>query len=81
MQNRFNLCALPCPVRGQPFPLNKSPDNTKLLYTSGHSVVIRELDSPQYADIYTQVSGARKIKGLLMQILEGKKGYSGHIGM
>ena len=55
MNSRFQLCALPRTVRGQPFPLNHSPDNTKLLYTQGHSVIIREFAAPQYADIYTQV--------------------------
>ncbi len=54
MNNRFTLSVLPRTERGASLILSASPDNTKLVYCHGHSVVMRDLDSPQYADVYTQ---------------------------
>ena len=54
MNNRFVLSVLPRTQRGTPLVLDSSPDGKNLIYAHGHSVVIRELDSPQYADVYTQ---------------------------
>ncbi len=54
MNNRFTLASLPRTQRGQPLVLGASPDGSKFIYCHGHSVIIRELDSPQYADVYTQ---------------------------
>ena len=56
MNNRFTLAVLPRTERGQPIVLSASPDGSKFLYTHGHSVIIREFDSPQYSDVYTQHS-------------------------
>ena len=54
MNNRFILSVLPRTQRGTPLVLSGSPDGTKFVYCHGHSVIIRELDSPQYSDVYTQ---------------------------
>ena len=56
MNGRFSLCVLPRTQRGSSLPLDASPDGKKFVYCHGHSVIIRDLDSPQYADIYTQHS-------------------------
>jgi len=54
MNNRLTLAVLPRTQRGTPIVLDASPDGQNFLYCHGHSVVIRSLDSPQVADIYTQ---------------------------
>lgn len=54
MNSRFSLAVLPRTERGRPLVLSASPDGNKIVYCHGHSVIIREVDSPQYADIYTQ---------------------------
>ncbi len=54
MNNRFTLAVLPRTQRGSGLVLDAHPDGSKFIYCHGHSVVIREFDSPQYADVYTQ---------------------------
>jgi len=54
--NRFTLAALPRTERGQPIVLGSDPKGENFLYCHGNSVIIRNLDSPQYADVYTQHS-------------------------
>ena len=54
MNNRFTLAVLPRTQRGSGLVLHSSPDGARFVYCHGHSVVIREFDSPQYADVYTQ---------------------------
>jgi len=54
--NRFTFAALPRTERGQPIVLGEDPKGENFLYCNGNSVIIRNLDSPQYADVYTQHS-------------------------
>jgi len=53
---RFNLACLPRTERGQPIVLGADPKGENFLYCHGNSVIIRNLDSPQYSDVYTQHS-------------------------
>ncbi|XP_023329890.1 actin-interacting protein 1 [Eurytemora carolleeae] len=54
--NRFTFACLPRTERGQPIVLGEDPKGENFLYCHGNSVVIRNLDSPQYSEIYTQHS-------------------------
>lgn len=54
--NRFTFACLPRTERGQPIVLGQDPQGENILYCHGNSVILRNLDSPQYADIYTQHS-------------------------
>ncbi len=54
MNNRFTLSVLPRTQRGSGLTLDAHPDGSRFVYCHGHSVVIREFDAPQCADVYTQ---------------------------
>jgi WD40 repeat protein len=54
--NRFTFACLPRTERGQPIVLGSDPKGETFLYCHGNSVVIRNLDSPQYSEVYTQHS-------------------------
>ena len=54
--NRFTFASLPRTERGQPIVLGADPKGENFLYCHGNSVIIRNLDSPQMADVYTQHS-------------------------
>lgn len=54
--NRFTFASLPRTERGQPIVLGIDPKGENVVYCHGNSVVIRNLDKPQHADIYTQHS-------------------------
>jgi len=54
--NRFTFACLPRTERGQPIVLGSDPKGENFLYCHGNSVVTRNLDSPQYSEIYTQHS-------------------------
>jgi len=54
--NRFTFACLPRTERGQPIVLGEDPQGENFLYCHGNSVIIRNLDSPQYSDTYTQHS-------------------------
>jgi WD40 repeat protein len=53
---RFNLACLPRTERGQPIVLGQDPKGENFLYCNGNSVIIRNLDSPQYSEVYTEHS-------------------------
>jgi len=54
--NRFTFACLPRTERGQPIVMGADPKGENFLYCHGNSVIIRNLDSPQNADVYTQHS-------------------------
>jgi len=54
--NRFTFACLPRTERGQPIVIGPDPKGETFLYCNGNSVVTRNLDSPQYSEIYTQHS-------------------------
>ena len=56
ISNRFTFSSLPRTERGQPIVMDKDPKGETFLYCHGNSVIIRNLASPQMADIYTQHS-------------------------
>ena len=56
ISNRFTFSTLPRTERGQPIVMDKDPKGETFLYCHGNSVIIRNLASPQMADIYTQHS-------------------------
>ncbi|KAK7076863.1 WD repeat-containing protein 1 [Halocaridina rubra] len=47
---------LPRTQRGQPIVLNVDPKGKKLLYANNNSVIIRDIDNPAIADVYTEHS-------------------------
>jgi len=54
--NRYTFASLPRTERGQPIVMGADPKGENFLYCHGNSVIIRNLDSPQIADVYTQHS-------------------------
>jgi len=54
--NRYTFASLPRTERGQPIVMGTDPKGENFLYCHGNSVIIRNLDSPQIADVYTQHS-------------------------
>lgn len=55
-KNRLTLAALPRTERGRPLVLGADPKGVSVLYANGNSVIIRNLEDPAVADIYTQHS-------------------------
>ena len=51
-------CVAPLPPaeRGKPFILSNDPKGKNFLYCTGNSVVIRDINNPSIADIYTEHS-------------------------
>ncbi|KAF4518341.1 hypothetical protein B566_EDAN007068 [Ephemera danica] len=56
--NKYIYATLPKTNRGQPIVLGGDPKGKNFLYTNGNSVIIRNIDNPAIADIYTEHSCA-----------------------
>ncbi|ELU05562.1 hypothetical protein CAPTEDRAFT_103538, partial [Capitella teleta] len=46
--------SLPRTKRGMPIVLGGDPKGKNVLYTNGNSVIIRSVENPSEADVYTQ---------------------------
>ncbi|XP_066589608.1 actin-interacting protein 1 [Prorops nasuta] len=57
-ENKYIFATLPRTQRGQPLVLGGDPKGKNFLYTNGNSVIIRNIDNPAIADIYTEHSCA-----------------------
>ncbi|XP_005187228.1 actin-interacting protein 1 [Musca domestica] len=57
-ENKFIYATLPRTQRGQPIVLGSDPKGKNFLYTNGNSVIIRNIDNPAIADVYTEHSCA-----------------------
>ncbi|KAF7399513.1 hypothetical protein HZH68_008105 [Vespula germanica] len=55
-ETKYIFAALPKTQRGQPLVLGGDPKGKNFLYTNGNSVIIRNIDNPAIADIYTEHS-------------------------
>ncbi|KAK0081464.1 hypothetical protein PV325_012129 [Microctonus aethiopoides] len=55
-ETRYIFAALPRTQRGSPLVLGEDPKGKNFLYTNGNSVIIRNIDNPAIADIYTEHS-------------------------
>ncbi|KAL5016920.1 hypothetical protein ScPMuIL_006509 [Solemya velum] len=53
---RCTFPSLPKTTRGKPLVLGGDPKGKNFLYTNGHNVIIRNIENPYIADIYTQHS-------------------------
>ncbi|KAK3603031.1 hypothetical protein CHS0354_037779 [Potamilus streckersoni] len=51
---RSVFATLPTTTRGQPLVLGGDPKGKNFLYTCGNSVIIRDIENPAIADIYTE---------------------------
>lgn len=56
--NKFVYATLPRTQRGQPIVLGSDPKGNNFLYTNGNSVIIRNINNPAIADVYTEHSCA-----------------------
>ncbi|TMW42824.1 hypothetical protein DOY81_012095, partial [Sarcophaga bullata] len=54
----FIYATLPRTQRGQPIVLGSDPKGKNFLYTNGNSVIIRNIENPAIADVYTEHSCA-----------------------
>jgi WD40 repeat protein len=54
--NKFIYATLPRTQRGQPIVLGGDPKGKNFLYTNGNSVIIRNIENPEIADVYTEHS-------------------------
>ncbi|XP_063539484.1 actin-interacting protein 1 [Cydia strobilella] len=54
--NKYVFAALPRTQRGTPLVLGGDPKGKKILYTNGNSVIIRDIEDPAIADVYTEHS-------------------------
>lgn len=54
--NKYILAALPRTQRGTPLVLGGDPKGKNFLYTNGNSVIIRDIENPAIADVYTEHS-------------------------
>ncbi|XP_037909173.1 actin-interacting protein 1 isoform X2 [Hermetia illucens] len=54
--NKFIYATLPRTQRGQPIVLGGDPKGKNFLYTNGNSVIIRNIENPAIADVYTEHS-------------------------
>ncbi|XP_030375243.1 actin-interacting protein 1 [Scaptodrosophila lebanonensis] len=57
-QNKNTYATLPRTQRGQPIVLGADPKGKNFLYTNGNSVIIRNIENPSIADVYTEHSCA-----------------------
>ncbi|KAH9417552.1 WD repeat-containing protein 1 [Dermatophagoides pteronyssinus] len=55
-QNRNTFATLPRTQRGMPLVLGGDPKGKNFLYPNGNSIIIRNIDNPSIADIYTEHS-------------------------
>ncbi|KAJ6635684.1 Actin-interacting protein 1 [Pseudolycoriella hygida] len=56
--NKFIYATLPRTQRGQPIVLGGDPKGVNFLYANGNSVIIRNIENPAIADVYTEHSCA-----------------------
>lgn len=56
--SEYIFAALPRTQRGTPLVLGGDPKGKNFLYTNGNSVIIRNIDEPAIADVYTEHSCA-----------------------
>ncbi|CAG2103275.1 unnamed protein product [Medioppia subpectinata] len=56
LQNRNTFATLPRTQRGLPLVLGGDPKGKTFLYPNGNSIIIRDIDNPSVADIYTEHS-------------------------
>lgn len=54
--NKYIFAALPRTQRGTPLVLGGDPKGRNFLYTNGNSVIIRDIENPAIADVYTEHS-------------------------
>lgn len=54
--NKFIYGTLPRTQRGQPIVLGADPKGKNFLYANGNSVIIRNIENPAIADVYTEHS-------------------------
>ncbi|KOB78132.1 putative wd40 repeat stress protein/actin, partial [Operophtera brumata] len=54
--NKYTFAALPRTARGTPLVLGGDPKGKNFLYTNGNSVIIRDIENPAIADVYTEHS-------------------------
>ncbi|XP_041983080.1 actin-interacting protein 1 [Aricia agestis] len=54
--NKYTFAALPRTQRGTPLVLGGDPKGKTFLYTNGNSVIIRDIENPAIADVYTEHS-------------------------
>ncbi|KAJ9578243.1 hypothetical protein L9F63_005542 [Diploptera punctata] len=59
--NKYIFATLPRTQRGQPIVLGGDPKGKNFLYTNGNSVIIRNIENPAIADIYTEHSCATNV--------------------
>lgn len=52
----YIFAALPRTQRGTPLVLGGDPKGRTFLYTNGNSVIIRDIENPAIADVYTEHS-------------------------
>ncbi|XP_016976697.1 actin-interacting protein 1 [Drosophila rhopaloa] len=57
-ENKNIYATLPRTQRGQPIVLGSDPKGKNFLYTNGNSVIIRNIENPAIADVYTEHSCA-----------------------
>ncbi|XP_016934706.1 actin-interacting protein 1 [Drosophila suzukii] len=57
-ENKNIYATLPRTQRGQPIVLGADPKGKNFLYTNGNSVIIRNIENPAIADVYTEHSCA-----------------------
>ncbi|KAH8286459.1 hypothetical protein KR054_009382 [Drosophila jambulina] len=57
-ENKNVYATLPRTQRGQPIVLGADPKGKNFLYTNGNSVIIRNIENPAIADVYTEHSCA-----------------------
>ncbi|XP_017052051.1 actin-interacting protein 1 [Drosophila ficusphila] len=57
-ENKNVYATLPRTQRGQPIVLGSDPKGKNFLYTNGNSVIIRNIENPAIADVYTEHSCA-----------------------
>ncbi|EDW19455.1 actin-interacting protein 1 [Drosophila mojavensis] len=57
-ENKNIYASLPRTQRGQPIVLGSDPKGKNFLYTNGNSVIIRNIENPAIADVYTEHSCA-----------------------
>lgn len=55
------FATLPKTTRGVPIVMGADPKGKNILYTSGNSVIIRDVQNPSIADVYTQHSVATTV--------------------
>ncbi|XP_046486361.1 actin-interacting protein 1 [Neodiprion pinetum] len=55
-ETKYIFATLPRTQRGQPLVLGSDPKGKNFLYTNGNSVIIRNIDNPAIADVYTEHS-------------------------